>query len=215
MFLKDRNGMIFYHSYYEAIKPLPDEQKILIYNAIFSYSFEWKKPKFSWILQTIRVLIEPVLTMNNARYNNGKTPKAKQKRTWSKPEAYKDINKDINKDKDTNVSTESSVAKKYGNINYNEIIELVDKHITGGGGIYDSNMERQFAKHLCSKKFQTNVVDKLSTMVGETLTPLKTVEILLAAADENTFWKGKICSLQWLYKNAAKVLNSFIISHNK
>ena len=54
-----RDTMIFYRSFYEAIKELPPENKIEVYDAIFSYSLDFSEPDLSGISKTIFTLIKP------------------------------------------------------------------------------------------------------------------------------------------------------------
>ena len=74
-----RDTMIFYRSFYEAIKELPPENKIEVYDAIFSYSLDFSEPDLSGISKTIFTLIKPQLDANIKRFENGKKPKQKQK----------------------------------------------------------------------------------------------------------------------------------------
>ena len=73
-----RDTMIFYRSFYEAIKELPPENKIEVYDAIFSYSLDFSEPDLSGISKTIFTLIKPQLDANIKRFENGKKPKQKQ-----------------------------------------------------------------------------------------------------------------------------------------
>ena len=76
----DRKGFIFYESFWQAIKELPEENQLELYRAITEYSFtgkiKWKNgkklEKFTWISQTIWILIKPQLDANLAKYNNWK-----------------------------------------------------------------------------------------------------------------------------------------------
>ena len=107
--MNKRDTCIFYRSIYEAVKELPKETQAEIYDAIFSYSLDFKVKELSGISKTIWTLIEPVLTKGNTNYINGSKPKAKRnvseieakpKRIKSELEAYKDKDKDKDKEKD-------------------------------------------------------------------------------------------------------------------
>lgn len=97
-----RDSYIFYRSFYEAIKELPKENQLEIYNAIAEYSLNFKEVKLSGLSKTIFTLIKPQLEANNKKYLNGSKPKQKQK--ISKTEAK-------NKQK---------ISKTEGNVNVNE-----------------------------------------------------------------------------------------------
>ena len=97
-----RDSYIFYRSFYEAIKELPNENQLEIYNAIAEYSLNFKEVELSGLSKTIFTLIKPQLEANNKKYLNGSKPKQKQK--ISKTEAK-------NKQK---------ISKTEGNVNVNE-----------------------------------------------------------------------------------------------
>jgi hypothetical protein len=83
--------MIFYRSFYEALKELPTTEKAEIYDAIFSYSLDFTENDLAGISKSIFTLIKPQLDANLKRYENGKKPKVKteanDKQTISKTEA--------------------------------------------------------------------------------------------------------------------------------
>ena len=80
-----RDSMVFYRSFFEAIKDLNFEQQGDIFNAIFDYGLNFKEPKLEGICKTIWTLIKPQLDANIKKFHNGKQPKEKQKK--SKPKA--------------------------------------------------------------------------------------------------------------------------------
>ena len=88
-----RDSMIFYRSYYEVIKELPDEQKIKVYEAIFEYGLNDNEIILDGIERAIFNLAKPNINSANARYTasveNGKQggrPKSKSlDKTQQKP----------------------------------------------------------------------------------------------------------------------------------
>ena len=72
----DRSGFVFYRSFWEAIKELPEENQLKLYQMISEYSFTGKLSKkfwkIEWINATVWTLIKPQLDANLAKYNNGK-----------------------------------------------------------------------------------------------------------------------------------------------
>ena len=108
-----RDTFIFYRSFYEAIKDLPDKDQLLIFQAISEYSLNHKEIGLTGISKTVFILIKPNLEANYQRFVNGSKPKSKQprseteakpKQTRSKREANKDKDKDVNKDNNVNVN---------------------------------------------------------------------------------------------------------------
>lgn len=80
-----RNSFIFYRSFFEAIKPLPETDRLKIYDAICEFSLNNQQPDLQGVSSGFFTLIKPQLEANNKRFKNGSEPKTKQ--TGSKPEA--------------------------------------------------------------------------------------------------------------------------------
>jgi len=124
-----RDSIIFYRSFYEAIKMLPRDVQGEIYTAIMEYGLygsetEQLKP----IARSIFSLIKPQLDANNKRYENGRKggrprvnedqgqtepkPNTNQAITKQKPNENVNVNVNVNDNekeqkRDTNVSPES------------------------------------------------------------------------------------------------------------
>ena len=96
-----KDSMVFYRSFYEALKDLPDNDRLAIYDAIFSYGLDLKEVELSGIAAVIWKLVKPNIEANNRRYENGKKGakakqeeskrKAKGRQRQSKPKANKDV----------------------------------------------------------------------------------------------------------------------------
>jgi len=80
-----RESLIFYRSFFEAIKELPSDQQWEVYNAMFEYALNFKEIDLTWIPKVVFTLIKPQLEANRKKYLNGK--KAKRKQNGSKTEA--------------------------------------------------------------------------------------------------------------------------------
>ena len=115
-----RDSFIFYRSFYEALCDLDDQSQLKIYQAIASYSLDFKEPELTGVESTIFKLIKPNLEANNKRYMNGKQPKTKQngskneaktKQPKSKAEANKDKDKDKDKDEDKEIIVTASMKE--------------------------------------------------------------------------------------------------------
>lgn len=112
-----RDTMIFYRSFYEAIKELPPENKIEVYDAIFSYSLDFSEPDLSGISKTIFTLIKPQLDANIKRFENGKKPKQKQKESETEAkQKQKESKTETNNNNNNNVNNNNNNNK---NINVN------------------------------------------------------------------------------------------------
>lgn len=96
-----KDSMVFYRSFYEALKDLPDIDRLAVYDAIFSYGLDLKEVELSGIPAVIWKLVKPNIEANIRRYENGKKGakakqeeskrKAKGKQRQSKPKANKDV----------------------------------------------------------------------------------------------------------------------------
>lgn len=68
-----RNSFVFYASYYDAIKNLPEEQQGQMYKIIIEYVLLGKEPKkMNSIIKTCFLLTKPYLDIAIVKYENGK-----------------------------------------------------------------------------------------------------------------------------------------------
>ena len=70
-------GFMMLPSYYEAIRPLPDDQRLALYDAIMDYAFQGVEPvDLPPILNGYFVLLRPNIDSSSSRYaasvENGK-----------------------------------------------------------------------------------------------------------------------------------------------
>ena len=63
--------MVFYRSFYDAIKELPNEEFAKCARAILSYGIEGKEPEENGIAKSIFIMARPQIDANNKRYENG------------------------------------------------------------------------------------------------------------------------------------------------
>lgn len=66
-----REGIVFYRSFYEAVKDLPAEQFKATVSAIMDYGLDGKMPETCGIERTIFLLTKPQIDANNKKYQNG------------------------------------------------------------------------------------------------------------------------------------------------
>jgi hypothetical protein len=88
-----RDSIVFYRSFYEAIKEIPLEEQGVVYNAIYGYALDGIEPELSGIAKAIFLLVKPQIDANNSRYENGKKggkPKANQNETKTEPKPNQD-----------------------------------------------------------------------------------------------------------------------------
>lgn len=99
-----RDSMVFYRSFYEALKELPLEQKGVIYDAIFEYSLNFNEVGLSGLNYAIFTLIKPQLEANNKKYHNGKKAKRKQNGSKNTPNVNENVNGNANENVNKNVN---------------------------------------------------------------------------------------------------------------
>ena len=80
-----RDSVLFYRSFYDALKNIPDEERLKVYDAIMEYSMYDNETDLEGVAYAVFLLAKPQIDANNKRYENG--CKAKAKQTGSKPEA--------------------------------------------------------------------------------------------------------------------------------
>ena len=83
-----RDSIVFYRSFYEAIKEIPLEEQAVVYNAIYGYALDDVEPELTGIAKAIFLLVKPQIDANNTKYENGKKggkPKTNQTETKTKP----------------------------------------------------------------------------------------------------------------------------------
>lgn len=66
-----RDGVVFYRSFYEAIRSLPAEQFKAAALAILEYGLDGKEPETEGIEKTVFCMAKPQIDANNRRYENG------------------------------------------------------------------------------------------------------------------------------------------------
>ena len=118
-----RDSIVFYRSYYEVIKELPDEQKLKVYEAIFEYGLNDNEVELDGLIRAIFNLTKPNIDSANARYEasveNGKKGGRPKKENLEKPSHNLDktqtkprqnLNDNVNDNDNVNVNDNVVVA---------------------------------------------------------------------------------------------------------
>ena len=116
--MEKKESMVFYRSFYEAIKDLKLEQQAQIYNTIFSYWLNYEEIELDWICKTIFTLVKPQIDANQKRYESwkkGGRPK-KTNGSWNKKPMVSE--KEENKKPNVNVNDNDN-EKDNDNVNEN------------------------------------------------------------------------------------------------
>ena len=77
-----RDSVLFYRSFFEAIRTLPDDEQLKAYQYIIEYGLDGKEPEGNTASYGMFLMARPQIDANNRRYQNG----AKGGRPETKPE---------------------------------------------------------------------------------------------------------------------------------
>lgn len=82
-----RDSIVFYRSFYEAVKTLPPEDFKKTIQAIMEYGLNDVEPETNGVEKTVFLLVKPQIDANNRRYENGKRGGSSSKgKSETKPE---------------------------------------------------------------------------------------------------------------------------------
>ena len=121
-----RDSMIFYKSFADALKSLPDKDRLELYDAIFAFGIYDEEPKLSGVNSAVFTLVRPQIEANNRKYENGSKggrpknqteTKAKPNDNQSKTKPKPNDNQNITKTKPNHNQT---VTKPKPNDNDND-----------------------------------------------------------------------------------------------
>ena len=124
----DVTGFVFQRSYYEALRGLDDETRLVILDAITDYAFTGVVPEgLSPVASMCFTLIKPTLDASISRYaanvENGKrggrpkkAGKTQVKNPTEKPK--KNLNKNGNSNKDNNIASSPLQEKEANNMDF-------------------------------------------------------------------------------------------------
>lgn len=96
----ERDSFIFYRSFYESVKEIPEEEQLQTYKLIIEYALNGVEIDIKGIPRAIFALVKPQIDANTKRYENGKKggrkPKQNQNETKSKPNVNDNVNVNVN-----------------------------------------------------------------------------------------------------------------------
>lgn len=123
-----KDSIIIYRSFYEAIKDLPKELQADAWQSIFEYGLNDNQQELTGIVSTVFKLIKPQLDANKKRFENGQ--KGGRPKTESKPNNNLTITKvepnvndnvnnndNVNKNKRFIKPTIEDIKKEFSNFN--------------------------------------------------------------------------------------------------
>ena len=66
----ERESFVFYRSFYEAIKIIPEENQLILYRAIFEYVFENKEPDITGLELALFITFKTQIDIATKNYNS-------------------------------------------------------------------------------------------------------------------------------------------------
>ena len=126
-----RDSIVFYRSFYEAIKEIPLEEQGVVYNAIYGYALDGVEPELTGIAKAIFLLVKPQIDANNTRYENGKKggkAKINQNVTETEPNSNQNLTEAEPKPNQDVTETEPNVNVNV-NVNENDLKENTKRKV--------------------------------------------------------------------------------------
>jgi hypothetical protein len=66
-----KDTFVYYRSFWDAIQPRPDNERLALYDAIFLYAFDGKQSELQGVEHSIFTLIKPQIDANHRKWENG------------------------------------------------------------------------------------------------------------------------------------------------
>ena len=120
----ERDSFVFYKSFYEAIKDLPNKNKLKIYQAIIEFALTGIDPNYlKGVENSIFLLIKPQILANNKKYENGKKGGRPPKNEKS-IDKYEEFSNDIKPNDNQNKTKPKPNVNVNDNVNVNENVNV-------------------------------------------------------------------------------------------
>ena len=97
--MTERESIVFYRSFYEAIKLQPKKIPADLYNALLEYAFTGEVIEMNNSVKSVFLLIKPQIDANNTRYENSKKggrPKKEKTDTENSVSEKPNVNENVN-----------------------------------------------------------------------------------------------------------------------
>ena len=207
-----REGTVFYKSFYDAIKNLPDKERLEVLDAIFLYDFDNKNTKLFGISATIFTLIKPQLDANKKRYLSGKKggrpPKTagdkalqdNQNITKTKPNNNQNITKtkpNININNNININKNKVIAKMPNP----QILELKN-YLIEKIGTLDGNQKE-------NSQYCFNLIRKMKKDYPDH-DPVASIKLLIDKGLQDEFHSKNLTSFKYLYYHTKQIIGAII-----
>lgn len=115
-----KDSIIIYRSFYEAIKDLPKELQADAWQSIFEYGLNDNQQELTGIVSTVFKLIKPQLDANKKRFENGQKggrPKTETKPNHNQTKTKHKPNKNVNDNVNVNLNKNNNLNENKNNNN--------------------------------------------------------------------------------------------------
>lgn len=150
-----RDSFVFYRSFREAIKHLPKEEQLSVYNAIADYSLDGEIADLQGIAMAVFTLIKPLIDANQKRYESGK--KGGRPKAENKPIEKQEESKPENKPKQSVTNGKPKDNQERTNLKPNE-----DVNVNVNEDVNDINNK----KHSSEPCIYNQIIDHLNLKAG-------------------------------------------------
>jgi hypothetical protein len=135
--MTSRESVVFYKSFYDAIKGLDAENYKKCCNAILEYAFEGKEPIKDSVEYLVFTLVKPQIDKNNTRYENSKKGGNPNFKKGQKNPYYnnQEITKTLPKD-NQEITSQLPNVYVYDNVNDNV---YVNANVNDNVNVYDND----------------------------------------------------------------------------
>ena len=103
------DGVVFLPSFHEAIKDLPDAERLGVYDAVIRYGLYGEVMEMPPVVKSMFALIKPVIDSSQRRYRAAKENGSKGGRPRKNQTENQTINQTGNQEKDTDIDSDNDM----------------------------------------------------------------------------------------------------------
>ncbi len=155
-----RESIVFYRSFYEAIKELPAEEFRNAVMAIMEYGLNDSEIDTSGVAKAILIMAKPQIDKNNKRYENGlrggTKPKQNQNETKVEPNPNQTVTKVEPKRNQNGTKAEPKRTKPEPNVNDNVNVNVNDKESEEKKPRFSPPTLEELKKYIADNKYNVD-----------------------------------------------------------
>lgn len=159
-----KDSFIFYRSFYDSLKEIPDDEQIKVYKAISEYALNNNELELTGVAKAIFLLIKPQIDANNRKYENGKkggAPKGNKNAQKNNQETTKKQPKNNLKTTEQQPNVNDNV-----NVNVNDNVNDIYIHFANAEFVSMTNVEYEKLVNTYGKEFADQCITVLDNYKG-------------------------------------------------